>query len=329
MLYLALAGFPTQTLTRFSDTNWVLAPYPFVGGPLQDMNANATTVTASSAGGVVTLTASAPIFDANSVGSLFKLTPDAFTTSPWQPHTAVNIGDRCMSNGNSYVAISGNPNGPVPWNGTSQLYTGTTAPDHDTGSAYDGSGDTLNPATGSGFVYTGVGWQFETPGYGVVLITGFTDTQHVTGQVLPFRNGTTAATLPAEVASSANPTGTFTVLTGIQVEVAGSVGGITDGTPVVLTTSGTLPAPLALATTYYIVNYYVFKGNTLFAFSATPGGTPINMTTAGTGTQTFTATTAGTTLWAFGVWGADPGYPNEVEFFRNRLGLLLTATVSL
>ena len=50
-------------------------------------------------------------------------------------------------------------------------------------------------------------------------------------------------------------------------------------------TTGTLPSPLALATTYYVVN----PTATTFQLSLTPYGTPIDLTSTGSGYHTFTS----------------------------------------
>ena len=57
-----------------------------------------------------------------------------------------------------------------------------------------------------------------------------------------------------------------------------------DRQPVRLTTTGTLPAPLAPSTTYWIVN----DAGADLQLSATSGGTPITFTDAGTGEHTIT-----------------------------------------
>jgi hypothetical protein len=77
--------------------------------------------------------------------------------------------------------------------------------------------------------------------------------------------------------------------------------GYSDAQAVTLTTSGTLPSPLATATTYYMrdVSTNVF----FFKLAATVGGAAINLTTAGSGTQsivpTGTAVRAGTATLTF------------------------------
>lgn len=63
VMYLACAGYRPHTLTRLSETNWVLAPYITVDGPYLDINLTSTTMDASGVSGAVTITASsaAPI----------------------------------------------------------------------------------------------------------------------------------------------------------------------------------------------------------------------------------------------------------------------------
>lgn len=61
--------------------------------------------------------------------------------------------------------------------------------------------------------------------------------------------------------------------------------GLAANTPVVFTTTGTLPTGLAAGTTYYVKT--VLSTDT-FSVSATPGGTAIDTTGAGSGTHTGT-----------------------------------------
>ncbi len=78
--------------------------------------------------------------------------------------------------------------------------------------------------------------------------------------------------------------GTFTVNT--STNVCASAGHeLLDDDPVVLTNSGGgLPAPFAITTTYYVIN--VVAGVS-FQLAETLGGSAIDITTAGTGAQTF------------------------------------------
>jgi hypothetical protein len=79
--------------------------------------------------------------------------------------------------------------------------------------------------------------------------------------------------------TAAQATGTLTL----------SVNGVFENNmQVKLTSTGTLPVPLQPATDYWIVNWASSGGTTTLQLSATAGGTPIALTSAGSGTQTIT-----------------------------------------
>lgn len=59
--------------------------------------------------------------------------------------------------------------------------------------------------------------------------------------------------------------------------------GFSNGTQVVVSTSDTTPSPLVAGTTYYVVNSTGIGQS--FKLSSTLGGSPINITTKGTGEQ--------------------------------------------
>ena len=272
-------SLPAYTLTRIADNNWTLAPYTAVGGPFQPENITATTVYASAQTGSVTLTASAPIFNAAHVGMLFKMAPSTLQyLNEWEPNKQIFLNQRIRANGNTYLAVSPTPVG-VPWPGSSigqgqggsaqanlataiavdiqngntapylaavevmftlvgglpanyagintalnvavaaggtpaaiataqtaiyglngllgawsgagaGLYTGTVQPTHDDSVRYDGTGTCADPfTTVPAVVACGVAWQFEDPGYGVVLITSVPNSTTAVGTVQPFRAG--------------------------------------------------------------------------------------------------------------------------------------------
>jgi hypothetical protein len=62
-----------KELIRSGTTNWTLFDVGFIGGPVQDANTTATTITPSSDTGATTLTASSPIFLAGHVGSTWRV----------------------------------------------------------------------------------------------------------------------------------------------------------------------------------------------------------------------------------------------------------------
>ncbi len=65
-----------------------------------------------------------------------------------------------------------------------------------------------------------------------------------------------------------------------------STHGMTGGEPIVFTTTGTLPTGLTAGTTYYVLAASI--SSTTFRVAATPGGTAINTTGAGSGIHTGT-----------------------------------------
>lgn len=92
-------------------------------------------------------------------------------------------------------------------------------------------------------------------------------------------------------ATGSDGVGTFTMYP-VSTTLTRTAHGLLVGDAIQFTTTGTLPASLALATTYYVVK--VHDANTL-QISATAGGTPIVFTLAGSGTHTA-ATFYGTAL---------------------------------
>jgi len=87
--------------------------------------------------------------------------------------------------------------------------------------------------------------------------------------------------------------------------------GIQVGDQVTLTTSGTLPTPFALTTTYYVaaITGSVTIGSGAMMLSATLGGAPISATSAGSGTQTINVTAPNTYNNGSGATVAAPNLP--------------------
>jgi hypothetical protein len=73
--------------------------------------------------------------------------------------------------------------------------------------------------------------------------------------------------------------------------------GLANGTPIVFSTTGTLPTGLLPGVTYYVVE----QTTNAFEVAATPGGASIDTTSAGTGTHTARAQTPGETDLFFGL----------------------------
>lgn len=128
-----------------------------------------------------------------------------------------------------------------------------------------------------------------TPSSGVALTLASSSVSGVTVGATVVSAGTgltVTGLLGLDVSTTRTVTGTFTngspkitftgvVLIGVQV-----------GDQITLTSSGTLPTPFALLTTYYVNAI----GATALMLAATAGGPPIAATSAGSGTQTINVT---------------------------------------
>lgn len=158
VLYLAHGAHQPRKLSRFADTNWTLTAYDPVGGPFQDANGTATTVYASANTGSVTLNASAGIFTADMVGTLFYLEQKTVSdVKQWEVGKSISTGDKRRAGGRNYEALN-------------TKTTGTVTPTHTEGSVYDGD--------------DGVQWKYLDAGYGWARITAYTSATQVSATVL-------------------------------------------------------------------------------------------------------------------------------------------------
>lgn len=85
----------------------------------------------------------------------------------------------------------------------------------------------------------------------------------------------------------AKPSDTFTANASTDVISFGSIQDYAPNTPVTLTTTGTLPGGLSLATTYYVIYSGGSFHGSVAQLSTTPGGSVINITSTGSGVHTI------------------------------------------
>lgn len=204
VVYITHPDFAPRKLSRLAPTNWTLIVMQPIGGPFKTSNVGATTVYASAQSGSVTLIASAGIFQPGHVGSLFQLSrKSAAVTTQWNQPDPIVQGDLRISDGKTYKAVSPNPGGVI-------RVTGPNKPTHTAGALWDG-GDVVkgNYYTPSGSTSgvdaeVGVQWEYQDPGFGVVLITGYTSPTQVTGTAVPISTATSQALLPADAVGSGN-----------------------------------------------------------------------------------------------------------------------------
>jgi len=137
-LYLAHPNYAPMTLIRTTDTNWTLAAFPFANGPFMDENATAITITPSVPAN--TLTASAPLFNANHLSSLWKVNArvpaqyrstnfSATLTNYIDPISVSSAHDFNISTSGTWTGsfkIQRTTDGGVTWLDTSQVFSSSS-----------------------------------------------------------------------------------------------------------------------------------------------------------------------------------------------------------
>ncbi|WP_404480041.1 hypothetical protein [Novosphingobium sp. BL-52-GroH] len=160
-LYIDHGSYRPASLLRTSAVTFTHAAQDFLNGPFKDRNTvEATTVTASAAVGPgITVTASAAIFQAGHVGSLFQIeAKDYSSVKAWEAGMeSVAVGEKVRSDGKVYQCDD---------NGGGNK-TGTNPPIHTTGSEWDGLGKKDINDKGP----YGVRWLYLHDRFGQVKIT--------------------------------------------------------------------------------------------------------------------------------------------------------------
>lgn len=180
VLYIAnqYRTYAPRTLTRSGPTSWAFAEYQPKQGPFLDENTGTTTLYADASTGNVTLTASAAMFASTDVGRLVRIEVQNLDVEPWETGKAYNTNDLTRYDGKTYKALNSDT-------------SGTSPPIHEQGKAYDGK--------------SGVQWEYQDSGYGIVRITAYTSSTVVDGDVLTDLS-TGLNQLPAGVVGSGNAT---------------------------------------------------------------------------------------------------------------------------
>jgi hypothetical protein len=152
-----------QKLSRLGATNWTLADAPFTNGPFEDVDpSSGTNVTASGTTGAITLTATAPIFNADDIGTSFYMEQkDGTGIKTWNAGQKVALNDIRRYEGN-YYRCTAVPAGSKPG-------TGNNPPVHTEGAFWDGGG--TDDSTADDLSSTGVEWTYLHSGYGWASIT--------------------------------------------------------------------------------------------------------------------------------------------------------------
>jgi len=130
--------------------------------------------------------------------------------------------------------------------------------------------------------------------------------------------------------TSDSPKSTYTVtITNATPAVVTATGSsYPPGTPIVFSTTGTLPSPLAVNTVYYVASTSPTPTANTFGVSTTVGGTGIATTTAGSGVHTVTVPLASTTSGSSIVTIYDTGLGVQSVSFTNGSPTVVTAAVA-
>ena len=269
-------AYPTQQIERLSATNWVVVPFANVNGPFQDINVEKTaTVYSSNVLGPVTITASEEIFTSDMVGLPFymKRTPDT-KTYPWSVGLLCSVNGVCIYGDNYYRALNAGNAGTVP-------------PTVTEGTQNDGI----------------VLWEYLHSGFGVVVITGFIDTKHVSATVL--------TRLPDSVAKASSSIDiidvvTFSSTNPVRVVTNTPHAFHTGDTVIIENVEGVTDANGTWEVT--VINTMTFSINGLYS----------NQTYTENGSVTNNLSYTATYLWALPAWGSSQGFPGTTAYFQNR-----------
>jgi len=328
VLSVVVSTQPMYQLTRVTANEFTFTAPQLLFGPFQDINTDGTTtVYASNTQGTVTLTASAPIFKPTHVGALFYLEEQFLNSiAPWEaqkiltyPTASSPVGMYIRSDNKIYQCVYA----PVS---TDHTATGTFQPVHTQGTIPDGDGQPV-----PNFVNVcGVSWQFVSTNAGAALITGYTDSQHVTAVVQSYK-GIYSNFPPTVVGGPQIAVGPFTYSGNGTNKLFTGLTAITTSDPnqFYVTVGGVFQDPSS-----YIIN---LTGTAITFYTAPPTGTNNVVIRQVTGSLTniynnqssaapqYMTGLCLSTYWAFGSISPIQGYASDICYYNDRLVLSGTA----
>ena len=163
--------YPPYQIKRYATDDWRVELYESINGPFEDVNIDESKImSASAVEGTTTLTTNFDLFAEDDIGrEVYYEIQDYSHYKAWQSGTEVDIGDQVVSNSKIYKCVE--------LSGTGKVRTGGTAPDHDNGDAWDGTG----AITGE-FAY-GAKWRYVCSNIGVAQITEYVDPRTVKADI--------------------------------------------------------------------------------------------------------------------------------------------------
>jgi hypothetical protein len=332
--------YPPYQIKRYAHNHWVIERYEPTNGPFEDVNIDVTKLFCASASeGDITVTANFDAFGTSDVGRyIYFEIQDWGDYKSWQSGREVNLGDFVVSNSKIYKAVE--------LSGASdnkKTKTGGTAPDHDEGYAWDGTGWADD---GSSDTYYGVKWQFICSAIGIARITSVTNSRSVSASVtktIAVANpGGTFAPMTVE-AASCNYNSSSITYKGIKytrwVEVHITRHSLVSGQSVTLsgagwsktdrgTGNGTGIVYVVDANRFYLLNVFATEAYTYTVDEGGDSGGVLTGTAyrastwSGGGAISQTGNTGGissTYKWAMSAWCEKNGYPSAVGYFQQRM----------
>lgn len=322
--------YPPYQIKRYANDDWRIERYESMNGPFEDVNIDETRIMSSSqVEGTTTLTTNFDLFSLDDVGrEVYFEIQDYSYYKAWQSGSEVSVGEVVVSNSKIYkcVELSG-----------SKTRTGGTAPDHDNGDAWDGSGKIE-----SEFSY-GAKWRYLCSSIGIAEITSVSNARTATAQI---------SERFAETKSSADTTfdnmnveggGTWSgsyngtrytnrvkvkvtrhsLTTGQRVNVSGlkySKGGTVSGTSTIYRIDDNHFALLNLGPATYQSYEYVCEGSGDDQSCSMQYVTRYDTYSSGGVVSSATsAVPAETYKWALSAWCKKNGYPSAVGYFQQRM----------
>lgn len=315
---IAVATTHPYQLKRITPSSFTFTAPDLLNGPFQDINIDGTTtVYASGTQGVVTITASAPIFKAQHVGALFTIQEQFLSAvNPWESQRIIfqgtnsPIGVYTRSDSKIYVCCNAKT-------ATTATSTGTFQPVHTSGTQQDGDGTAI-PSFAD---IVGVSWQFVSTNAGVAKITGFIDSTHVTA-VVQSDKGVYSNFPPTVVGGPVTVEGPFSFTGNGSTKTFSPLTAISVGDPnqFYVTIGGIFADP---------TTYTISQSGTSITFNSAPTGAIVVCQVVGTLTQpqldnstTYSVSPLKglclSTYWAFGSFSDVQGYPSTVVYFNDR-----------
>ena len=324
--------YKPQEIRRYAHNNWAIVDYVAINGPFEDVNTDSGRALYCSGGsGEITVTSNFDAFKSSDVGrEIYFELQDYSNYKAWQSGSRCYLNDFVVSNSKIYKAVelSG---------GNDETRTGGTAPDHEEGSAWDGSGE----ITGE-FKY-GVKWQYICSSIGIAKIVKYNNSRsvvaNVTKDIASLSLNASFDPMPVEACTNHYRgadvdyngkrynnylrikvtrhnlrTGTRVIVSGLTWDKAEY--GSWQGEAVVVVID---------ENNFYLLDKYAYWSEYWVDDSGEgtqSGYRSVPSKWAGGGTISPVTTASGTThtyKWALSAWCADNGYPSAVSHYQQRM----------